>query len=223
MSRKQADGWKEIDATEDNPLVPVPHGDLWFVATCQSGGERAAVAALQRYEHVAWFPQMTLWHKFERDKRRVKMNRPVFPGYLFVSPRVESELVPLASTAADISDVALRNGLISRARRQRVVAGVTEAGQWIKWLCGDLEKSRIAAGKLRDLSDAQGHGVFIKWKNAPPPTLQAGDRVQATSGPFAGFAGIVEKSAEGRTRALLHIFGRPTPADFDTSELRKIA
>lgn len=214
---------KEIDGTEDNPLVPVPSCDRWYVATCQTGGERAAVGALQRYGHIAWFPQMTLWHIFDRDRRRVKLNRPVFGGYLFVSPRAEGELIPIASRALDISEIALRQGLASRVRQQRTIAGVTEAGQWIKWLCGDLEKSRIASTKVNELGAAQEAGAFVKWKNAPPADLAPGDRVTPKDGPFAGFAGIVELSAEGRTRALLQIFGRETPIEIDTRDLRKIA
>jgi transcription antitermination factor NusG len=45
---------------------------------------------------------------------------------------------------------------------------------------------------------------------APAPSLQAGDSVMLTSGPFHQFAGIVQRKHGERVDILLELFGRPS-------------
>jgi transcription antitermination factor NusG len=215
--------WREVDRTEGNPIVPTPKREAWYVATCQTGAERSAVAALSRYGHKAWFPQMTRWTVDVVNFRRVKLNSAVFGGYIFVSPCSKDDLVPAAADAADITGLALSQGHISRGRAQRSSAGVTEAGQWIKWMTGEREASRISAAKVEALSDAQTRGTFIRWENAPTGALRPGDIVTPKAGALAGLEGVVDLAAADRARVFLTIFGRVTPVDMDVADLRKVA
>jgi len=60
----------------------------------------------------------------------------------------------------------------------------------------------------------------------PRPKVQfaKGDNIQIIDGPFSNFVGIVEevKQEKGRLRALVSIFGRPTPIELEFLQVKKI-
>jgi len=57
----------------------------------------------------------------------------------------------------------------------------------------------------------------------PPKVLQAGDRVQLTSGPFANFLAEVEKIApDRRVWVLMDLMGAPTRVAVDQDKLRTV-
>ena len=53
--------------------------------------------------------------------------------------------------------------------------------------------------------------------------LLPGDTVEVLVGPFAGFSGTVaEWTPARRVKALVAIFGRQTPVEFDEGDVRKV-
>lgn len=54
---------------------------MWYVAYSRPNQEHAVLAALERLGHPAWLPAIDGWTK--RGRKRVKMERVLFPGYLF--------------------------------------------------------------------------------------------------------------------------------------------
>lgn len=59
----------------------------------------------------------------------------------------------------------------------------------------------------------------------PRPKVQfaKGDNIQIIDGPFSSFIGIVDevRSEKGRLRALVSIFGRPTPVELEFLQVKK--
>jgi transcription antitermination factor NusG len=215
--------WKTVDKTDGKPAALAPIRDDWFVATCLAGSETAAVAALERYGHKAWRPQFVRWLKDKKNRRRVKVYRELFPGYLFVSPLGEGDLVPAASDGAELTGLAHAQGLVSRSRRSRTASGVTEAGQWIKWLNSDRDASRISASWILKLSLGQDAGDYDDLRNAPAPDLARGDHVKALDGPFSALSGIVEMTNTERARFAMTLFGRIVMVEAPVGALRKVA
>ncbi|MEO5342425.1 MAG: transcription/translation regulatory transformer protein RfaH [Gammaproteobacteria bacterium SHHR-1] len=61
-------------------------------------------------------------------------------------------------------------------------------------------------------------------QNAPEPLFKAGERVQLTSGPFAGFEGVFQMSSgEQRALVLIEFLNKPVKVSMAPAELRKIS
>ena len=54
-------------------------------------------------------------------------------------------------------------------------------------------------------------------------TFSEGENVQVISGPFKNFSGVVEEvnREKGRVKVYVNIFGRPTPVEFDFSQVHR--
>ncbi len=190
--------WRDIDATEGKITGPAPECGNWHVCTVDSGGEISAASTLRRYGHQAWHPVMIRWNLDMHKKRRVKIARALFPGYLFVSPSAHAE------------------------------RGVTDSGVVVKFIHGRAEAAKISDRIIARLSIAQEAGQFIDWRNAPPRVSQIvqhkiGSEVKVEAGPFVDFTGIVEKQAGDRIIVLVQMLGRAVPVSVGSAEARRVA
>ncbi|MCA0318213.1 MAG: hypothetical protein LCH88_09105 [Proteobacteria bacterium] len=75
--------FKVLDATK--PLRAAPEAREWLVAMVEPRAEEKAATALREAGYLAWYPQMTCWISSARLRTRTKVNRPLFPRYVFVA------------------------------------------------------------------------------------------------------------------------------------------
>jgi transcription antitermination factor NusG len=186
---------KEIDGTEGKFLLPAPDADCWYVCTCISGQEIGAVEALARNGHIAWFPALTKWLIDSSRKRRVKLNRPLFPGYLFVSPKPDAP--------RGVAEGSWVRWLHGRSEQSRIYGGAVrrlsdmqEQGAFIDWRNAPEDERKAP-------------------RHAP------GSRVVVEAGPFVGLEGIVEKTAQGRVFVLVEMLGRLVRVEAEAVSARK--
>lgn len=123
---------------------------------------------------------------------RKHVHRPMFPGYMFVRFDYEAE--------------------------------------WAKI------RSRIPSDRARTIDHTDGrpyviHNDFMKALHAKeqellavkadkPHTFKAGQQIRVLEGPFADLVGQIERLDSGdRIRALLELFGRPTPVSLAAHEI----
>ena len=68
--------------------------------------------------------------------------------------------------------------------------------------------------------------VTTSAANKPRPAVQfeKGENIRITEGPFRHFVGIVEEvnEAKAKIKAMVTIFGRPTPVELDYLQVEKI-
>lgn len=170
--------WRHIDETAE--LLPVPEAFGWVALMVEPRLEAKAVTALREAGYAAWFPQTveTIVNSHRRTKRKV--NRPLFPRYVF---------------AASL-------GRIGMGDCDHVSA-----------IVGPVSQALVA-----NLSARQARGEF-EAKAAAPVQFGKGATVRINDGPFAGFDGIVEKSAKERVDVLVQIFGRDTRVTLEPQQI----
>ncbi len=81
---------KDVDRTKESPLVAPPRSSepqQWRIVMTAPRREREAIIELTRAGYVGWFPQETVWVSRPNKRERAKINRPLFPRYVFVALR----------------------------------------------------------------------------------------------------------------------------------------
>ena len=135
----------------------------------------------------------------ERDMVHVikgkKVTRPkkIYPGYIFIQMQLSNELWHVIKSAANIS---------------HFVGGNLE-----KPLQVPPEQLEAINRKIEDSAkNPQAHITFSE-----------GEAVQVIDGPFKNFNGTVEEvnQEKGRVKVSVSIFGRPTPVEFDFSQVHR--
>lgn len=81
--RPKAKDWRDIDETK--ALAEAPDARGWVVLMVEPRLEAKAVTALREAGYAAWFPQTveTVVNNARRTRRKV--NRPLFPRYVFAA------------------------------------------------------------------------------------------------------------------------------------------
>lgn len=74
---------KILDNTK--PLLDAPVSEDWQLVMVEPRCELKAALWLREAGFYAWHPQITAWVNCARMRIKTKVNRPVFPGYIFVS------------------------------------------------------------------------------------------------------------------------------------------
>jgi len=194
---------REIDDTE--PLEPAPQATGWVVLMVEPRMEAKAATALRDAGYVAWYPQTVEEIRTERrgQKTRRKVNRPLFPRYLFAAAGEGAE----------------RFAWPTRDECRRI-ASRASTGQFSEHITGTVERigmldcdhvsalvANVSQALIRDLSIRQQGGEFVVEEERINH-LARGDRARITDGPFATFDGIVDLSVRDRVEVLVTMFGK---------------
>jgi transcriptional antiterminator NusG len=192
--------WRQVDET--TPLEPAPAATGWVVLMVEPRMEAKAATALRDAGYVAWFPQTVEETKDDRRKIRRKVNRPLFPRYLFAGAAAPAGWLSDGDGYGDAGNAGLR--ALSRLCGPAIGMGDCDH---VSAIIGP-----VPAALLADLSSRQGDGEFVK-DDGKAKQFGPGAAVRVTDGAWAAFQGIVERHAKDRIRILLDIFGRPTPVE----------
>lgn len=194
MPSKQNRTLRIVDNTK--PLQRAPESSKWLIALVEPRCEDKSANSLREAGHLVWYPQMTLWQTNASMRIKAKVNRPLFPRYLFVSKG--------ENASKSIKDCDYVTKLIGD-----IVTG--------KIVDGDDRSKRL----MRQLSDRQVYGEFDTTK--PLPLLERADQVIVASGPFEDLIGIVTKTDMERTSIMLRLFNSEREIVVETASLRKVA
>ena len=202
----KAKAWRDIDETK--PLEPAPVASGWVVLMVEPRMEGKAATALRDAGYVAWFPQTVEETKNEKRKVRRKVNRPLFPRYLFAGAPVAAGWLSEGDGYGGSGNPALK----ALARLCGPAIGM-----------GDCDHVTVIVGPvpsalLANLSDRQCEGEFVK-RDTAPRQFGPGTAVRVTEGAWSSFDGIVERSVKDRVRILTEAFGRKTPIVVDIDQV----
>lgn len=167
-------------------------GLRWFVAYCNPQCEKRAALCLESRGYETFLPLRTKWQT--QFKRRIKVDRALFPRYLFFALRPGQDFWGLHN--AHGVEAVLRNGDMPVEAPRNVV-------DELRRVCasGAFDETRMATHEAR----------------MPP-----GTRVEVAAGPWATFSATVSRvlSAES-VEILVRIFGRETTVKVPVAALRE--
>lgn len=166
----------------------------WYCVHTSPNKEALAAVEITRLGFSTFIPMFTVW-KREGNREVPVTNKPLFPRYIFVELDMDR---PLG---------------VGRIKKSRGVS----------YLMCDMDGDPVAIPyramrAIRDRDDARQSDLKPKKIVSP---YHKGQRVKVMSGPFEGFEAMIEGPApRQRVQALLMIFGRETPVDFEVADLR---
>jgi transcriptional antiterminator RfaH len=82
---KQIRQLKFLDRT--SILYPAPPAQDWLLVMVAPRREAEAITSLREAGYIAWHPQMIVEINNARHRIRTRLNRPLFPRYVFVAPQ----------------------------------------------------------------------------------------------------------------------------------------
>lgn len=163
----------------------------WFVAYCNPGCEKRAALCLEARGYETFLPLRTRWEK--QFKRRVKVDRALFPRYLFVGLKPGQDFWGFRNA----------HGVESILRNHDVpVEAPRSAIEELAHACatGAFDDTAIAAGE---------------------PPYRPGDAVEVVAGPFASLSATFERVLSSETAEILvGLFGRQFPVRVPLDSLR---
>ena len=201
----KAKAWRDIDETK--PLEPAPVAQGWVVLMVEPRMEGKAAAALRDAGYVAWFPQTIEETKNEKRKVRRKVNRPLFPRYLFAA-------APVAAGWLSDGDGYGDSGSPSFKALERLCGPAIGMGgcDHVTVIVGP-----VPSALLSNLSDRQCEGEFEQREIISQ--FGKNSRVRITEGPFAGLDGIVHRSQGRRVEVLMSFLGSERGIPLDASQV----
>lgn len=197
--------WREVDETK--PLHPAPAASGWVVLMVEPRMEAKASEALRDAGYVAWHPQTVEVTQDTRRKVRRKVNRPLFPRYLFAAAPVAGGWLSEGDEYGGSGNPALK----ALARLCGPAIGM-----------GDCDHVTVIVGPvpsalLANLSDRQCEGEFEQREIISQ--FGKNTRVRITEGPFAGLDGIVHRSQGRRVEVLMSFLGSERRIPLDASQV----
>lgn len=201
----KAKAWRDIDETK--PLEPAPAASGWVVLMVEPRMEGKAATALRDAGYVAWYPQTVEETKNEKRKVRRKVNRPLFPRYLFAGAPVAAGWLSDGDGYGGSGNPAIK----ALARLCGPAIGM-----------GDCDHVTVIVGPvpsalLANLSDRQCEGEFEQREIISQ--FGKNSRVRITEGPFAGLDGIVHRSKGRRVEVLMSFLGSERRIPLDASQV----
>lgn len=191
-------------------LVPLPEPAkperVWYVMRTSFGAEDKAARALRRAGFRVYVPRMRR-SVFNRRQRKLVIRRyMLFNRYIFAGPRHGRRI--------DWTAIDRRNGIDA-------VLGIN--GHW-RHIPDAVVARFLMAQRRRAFDDVRGAALSGRQKRAAAEKQFRKDaHVRVLAGPFGGFSGHVTTiTGRGAVRAMLDIFGRLTPVDFEPEQLAAI-
>jgi len=154
--------------------------------------KRAAQGLTQLGPDVAvYLPCSTAWRRHANRKERVQ--RPLFPGYLFVS---------------------LPDSL------QHAALGVDGVQDFIRSRAGEPRPLSVDPQAVEGLRALEQAGGFDDTRRSKEAEIFPGAKVRIAAGPFSGFIATVQKARGNRVKVLYEMFGRSGAMTVDAGKLR---
>ena len=205
--------WRDLDETIE--LEPAPLVGRWSVLTVAPRMEAQAAEALQDAGYIAWYPQTVETAVSSSRRTRTKVNRPLFPRYVFAAAGEVSERQAWPDKGS------------SRLIGRQAYEGRLSGEDWMRRpeAVGMLDCDHVvriiactSQALLDELSRRQAGGEF-EVPDKIKAAFAKGSKVRLTDGPFAGFDGIVHRSVRERIEVLVQLFGRTTKVQFEASQV----
>lgn len=179
------------------PRVEIDRGLAWYVLWTAPRAEARVAAALRERGLAAYVPLEAVY--LPRRGRQVELERPAVGRYVFVGLNGADPQWSAVYAALD-GPMGWMTGMPALGRVLKV------AGQALV----------VPAGVIQRFAD----GLFVSPLSGSGLTrLAAGRPCKAIAGPFEGFLGVVEAADDVRVRALLDVFGRLVPVEFEPDQL----
>lgn len=172
------------------PRVEIDRGLAWYAVFTSPRAEPRILEKLAQRGLASYRPVEAV--ERIRRGRRVEEEIPAISRYVFIG----------------LNAATPQWGLVHDALED--MAGIQTLGRVLR--SGDVPL-RVPASALQRLAD--GISLF----EAPTQRFIAGEAVRAVSGPFLSFLVTVEEADDYRVRALVDIFGRQTPVEFEPEQL----
>ena len=172
----------------------------WYILKTKTNCEakaREAVSALVKRHNLSEQVEEILIP--ERDVvevskgKKVTRSKKIYPGYIFIKMRFSNEVWHIIKSAVYVI---------------HFVGGVKSQPLEVP-----SEQLEAVNRKIEDsVQNPQAHVTFSE-----------GESVQVIGGPFKNFSGVVEEvnQEKGRVKVHVNIFGRPTPVEFDFSQIHR--
>jgi transcriptional antiterminator NusG len=186
----------------------------WFVLRVRAGMEDGIFAELGAKGYDVYLPR----RRYDKENRRMRViverTAPLLPGYLFlVHPRKDRPADDWREVVGDPHDPDIG------------IAGVLGP---LKGHDGPL---RVPASVIEIIIEEEFASVYDETKGGKRARgetdrdklerrFQVGRQFSVKDGPFSGFLAEVEKlTHDDRVKALVNIFGRMTPVEFEPDQL----
>lgn len=177
------------------PCVEIDRGLAWYAIFTAARAERRVEAALRASGLATYAPVESV--EVLRRNRLVEVERSAVSRYLFVGLNAADPQWHSVHAAFDLP------GFLGQQSLGRI-------------LKADGEPLRVPAGQLARLAD----GLSLQGDTL---RMAVGSPIVVRKGPWEAFCGTVEASGDYRVRALLDIFGRQTPVEFNADQLEAAA
>ncbi|HVA65642.1 MAG TPA: transcription termination/antitermination protein NusG [Elusimicrobiota bacterium] len=172
----------------------------WYIVHTQSGHEDRVKVKLEekvekeRLQDKIFSVMVPSEPVVEIKKNKKKVSqRKFFPGYVLVDMKVDEQTYWLVKGLSGVS------GFLGEPNPAR------------------LQQTEVDA--ILELTTAAESD-----KPKPAVIFERGENIRITDGPFRHFVGIIEdvNEAKAKVKAMVTIFGRPTPVELDFLQVEKI-
>lgn len=186
----------------------------WMIVMTTRGMEHDVHKALHKREFDPWLWECSVERSYgpAHRRRRVRERRAYFSGYLFcrASDRDLSDQVITINGMPGVATVLNDLDRDTPDRRPLLVRDV----------------SLQALATVVGVEGTKHFGYVPDRLPDPEPLFRPGDQVEILDGPFRRFLAIVEEASppggKERIRALVSVFGRPTPVQLDQRQVEKV-
>lgn len=194
--------WRDLDET--SPLTAAPEASAWLALIVAPRMEDAAAEALRDAGYIAWYPQTVETVTRQWRRVRVKVNRPLFPRYVFAAA---------AEPTGGVYKVVGMGGSGSAAKGAHGPSlGMLDCDHVVRIV------GAVGPGLMADLSRRQAGGEFVA--DLRQSIYRRGSRVRIIDGPFQGLDGIVHRAEGERVEVLMQIFATETKVRFEAGQVR---
>lgn len=152
----------------------------WFAVRSNGGGEQAAFDGLTERKFTVFLPKSTHWRRSRRSGDQ-RVERPLFPGYLFV-----------LCTSNDFAEV----------------RGIEAVSQFVRYVKdGEMTPMPFPLSAIIELQADECRGLFDYTRAIKPQYKpKKGDKVMVTAGPWQSYIGKLLDTPT-KSRALVMIEG----------------
>jgi transcription antitermination factor NusG len=208
MARRSAQ-WALVDeAYTVGPLT------RWFAVYTAPRGEKRAMKGFKRQKLISYMPIAATWREQSRvqkhqRERKVRIERPVWPGYVFVALPVKLQVT---------DGVEIVRAPFEMLRKTDGVSDIVGDGMQPLQIRGafiDKLRAREDRGEFDD-TVKKGRIISPKW-------VTVGAAVTIEDGPFACFSGLVDEILPREmVKVCVFIFGRTTPLLIEIDRIRPL-
>lgn len=178
----------------------------WFVVRTNPNCEDRAARSLSQSGYGVYVPVMKRERQERRSKKWVEHVRPLMTGYIFVE-------MPNGPRCFDFFSLRACNGV-------RAVLGVSDwRGETKPFAVPSRLVERLMAAQLAMMFDDTREAKARRGEQAVG-MYRPGAHVLVKDGPFLSLVGeVAEVRANGTVQALVNLFGRMTPVEFDPVQI----